>query len=130
MWCILLSCYIPLSALIIYQLVQHRMNQRLEDGNGGGAEAGLIGGLIQIPLPIPEIISSLNRQKFTRNPNGTIGGLGEGGELATQCAICWGDFKEKEEVTPLLCDERHLFHTRCIEAWIRKGHNSCPLCRK
>ena len=29
-----------------------------------------------------------------------------------------------------MCDERHLFHTKCIEAWIRKGHNSCPLCRK
>lgn len=75
---------------------------------------------MQVPLPIPEILSSLNRTKFSEQEF----------KLQSQCAICWNDFKENEEVTPLLCDERHLYHTGCIEAWIKKGHNTCPLCRK
>lgn len=70
-----------------------------------------------MPLPIPEILSTLSKTKFK-------------GVIACQCAICWGEFRENEEVTPLMCDERHLYHTRCIEAWIRKGNNTCPLCRK
>jgi len=70
-------------------------------------------------LPVPEIISTLNRTKFK-----------SGEKLATECTICWADFRDNEEVTPLLCDDRHLFHTACIELWIRKGHNTCPLCRK
>jgi hypothetical protein len=75
---------------------------------------------MQVPLPIPEILNSLNRTRFNPTDNG----------LQSQCAICWNDFQLDEEVTPLLCDERHLFHTSCIEAWIKKGHNTCPLCRK
>ena len=114
-WCIILSCYLPLTAFIIYELVQHRLNRGQADANS------LIGGLIQIPLPIPEILSSLNRTKYGRQGHS---------ELATECKICYMDFQENEEVTPLICDERHLYHTKCIEAWIRTGQNSCPYCRK
>jgi hypothetical protein len=60
-WCILLSCSIPLSAFLIYQLVEHRMSANREDG---AFNDGLIGGLMQVPLPIPEILSSLSRTKF------------------------------------------------------------------
>ncbi|TNV73517.1 hypothetical protein FGO68_gene10530 [Halteria grandinella] len=52
------------------------------------------------------------------------------GELETECKICFMDFQQSEEVTPLICDERHLYHTKCIEAWIRTGQNTCPYCRK
>ena len=31
-----------------------------------------------------------------------------------ECAICLGQFIEDEEVTPLPCDMRHFFHSRCI----------------
>lgn len=79
-----------------------------------------MGGLMSVPLPIPEILTSLNRTRFSQKEF----------KIQTQCSICWGDFKDNEVVTPLLCDERHLFHTSCIEAWIKKGHNTCPLCRK
>lgn len=41
-YCILLSCYLPLSALIIYQLIEHRLNRDPDAPNDGG----LIGGLI------------------------------------------------------------------------------------
>ncbi len=85
----------------------------------------LMGGLMQVPLPVPEILSTLSRKKYNM-----MGSTANSNCLAAQCAICWSDFKDNEEVTPLICDERHLYHTACIEAWIRKGHNTCPLCRK
>jgi len=53
-WCIMLSCYLPLSGILIYKLVQHRLNQG----------EGFLGGLIQLPLPISEILNSLNRTKY------------------------------------------------------------------
>ena len=32
-------------------------------------------------------------------------------------------------VTQLSCDNRHYFHTECIENWIKTGRNTCPICR-
>ena len=32
-------------------------------------------------------------------------------------------------VTPLPCDKRHYFHSKCIEQW-SQNHNDCPLCKK
>ena len=46
-----------------------------------------------------------------------------------ECIICWDLFKDREYVTRLNCHEQHFFHTRCIKEWIKKGNNSCPLCR-
>jgi hypothetical protein len=61
-WCILLSCYVPLTAFIIMKLVQHRVRQR-ENGQQVDPNS-FIGGLIQIPIPVPEILSTLTRTKF------------------------------------------------------------------
>ena len=33
----------------------------------------------------------------------------------TECAICFLEFKEDDEVTPLPCDTSHYFHSECIE---------------
>mmetsp|Transcript_39279 Transcript_39279/g.29004 ORF Transcript_39279/g.29004 Transcript_39279/m.29004 type:complete len:118 (+) Transcript_39279:632-985(+) len=108
---------VPICGFLIHKLVvSYGFNANGEVVVG---EQGLIGGLMRMPLPIPEIINSLARNKFAH-----------GRGLQTQCSICWLDFQQDEEVTPLLCDERHLYHTTCIEAWIKQGHNSCPLCRK
>lgn len=46
----------------------------------------------------------------------------------TQCVICMTDFTDADEVTPLPCDFRHYFHTKCIEDWL-PYHNACPLCK-
>lgn len=45
------------------------------------------------------------------------------------CIICYEEYTEEAEVTKLSCNEKHLFHTKCIESWISQGHNSCPNCR-
>jgi hypothetical protein len=115
----MLSCFLPLSGILILQLVQHRLSQSNSNDNN------FLGGLIQLPLPITEILSSLNRTKYKG-----LNGSSKQAELETECKICMCEFNPNDEVTPLLCDERHLYHTRCIEAWIRTGHNTCPYCRK
>jgi len=94
---------------------------------------GIFGGMLTVPLPVPEIISSLEKSKFKHkqaavrkkgNLNESVSGMWR------QCPICWSDFLRNDFVTTLHCDEKHIFHTECIEQWIRKGQNSCPLCRQ
>ena len=46
-----------------------------------------------------------------------------------ECVICLEVFKDLDEVTPLPCDIRHYFHSRCIEEWCL-SNNTCPLCKK
>ena len=46
------------------------------------------------------------------------------------CAICGEKFKEDDSITPLPCNEKHYFHSACIEENIEKHHNfNCPICR-
>ena len=37
----------------------------------------------------------------------------------TECIICLADFTDTDMVTPLPCDKRHFFHTKCIKEWAR-----------
>ncbi|CDW90885.1 zinc finger protein [Stylonychia lemnae] len=69
---------------------------------------------------IPSIIQSLTRLKFDNQQF----------KSEDQCSICWIEFKSDDEITPLSCDPKHYFHTKCIEDWIRTGKNTCPLCRQ
>ncbi len=117
-YCMVLAFVLPLHIYIMYKLIDHRLNR---DPNDPAGDQHFLGGLMQIPLPIPEILSQLSRSKYGTDLKFTA---------EKQCAICWADFQSQDEVTPLMCDNRHLFHTSCIEAWIRNGHNSCPMCRK
>ena len=102
-----------------------------QDEEGNMFIEGLFGGLLTIPLPIPEILSSLDKSKFKykqAQAKKKNKGVKDGG-LWKQCPICWSEFGRNDYVTTLVCDEKHIFHTECIEQWIRKGQNSCPLCR-
>ena len=50
--------------------------------------------------------------------------------MLEECVICLEPFAEGEDyVTPLACDKRHLFHSDCIEEWL-KSENFCPMCKK
>lgn len=62
-YCILLSCFLPLSGFLIYQLVEHRLNAH-NPGSESIFNDGLIGGLMQVPLPVPDILNQLHRTKF------------------------------------------------------------------
>lgn len=103
--------------------------------------SGIFGGLISIPLPIPEILSTLDKTKYKeivdlkdkkkekKEGRSNFDTVSEGG-VYKQCPICWTDFKRHHLVTPLPCNAKHIYHSSCIESWIRKGYNSCPLCRQ
>lgn len=44
----------------------------------------------------------------------------------TSCTICIEDFKDGDDVKTLPC--LHLYHTSCIDAWLRRS-NDCPICK-
>ena len=46
-----------------------------------------------------------------------------------ECVICMEEFKDSDEVAELKCDERHYFHSRCLEDWLKRKLE-CPLCKK
>ena len=77
-----------------------------------------------IPAP-PEFMQGLFKQRFNEFER-------QHQELSDEdkkCSICFLEYGENDEITPLPCDDRHFFHTQCIEDWL-KANNSCPICRK
>ena len=52
-----------------------------------------------------------------------------------ECSICLDEFNQfndnelKRNVTPLPCNQRHIYHSECIRAWL-KQKDECPLCKK
>lgn len=54
---------IPFSAFILFKLVDYRISTGATQSNDIFA-SGIFGGLMQVPLPVPEILSSLNRTKY------------------------------------------------------------------
>ncbi|CAK9144692.1 unnamed protein product [Ilex paraguariensis] len=45
-----------------------------------------------------------------------------------QCVVCLCQLYEGEKYR-LLPKCRHKFHVHCIDAWLKGGHSTCPLCR-
>ncbi|TNV73002.1 hypothetical protein FGO68_gene17543 [Halteria grandinella] len=69
---------------------------------------------------INQVVDSLTREKFSSGAfNNDL-----------QCPICYVEYDPADEITQLSCDPKHYFHNDCIVAWISKGNNSCPMCRK
>jgi hypothetical protein len=69
------------------------------------------------------ILNSLSRIQFSESLFGALSNENE-------CIICMQSYKTEDMITNLGCNERHFFHTECIEEWIRRGNNQCPICRK
>ncbi|XP_068650564.1 RING-H2 finger protein ATL70-like [Aristolochia californica] len=46
---------------------------------------------------------------------------------ASCCSICLADYKDSD-LLRLLPDCGHLFHLKCVDAWLRL-HPTCPICR-
>lgn len=47
--------------------------------------------------------------------------------LETDCSICMGHMEKDEMVTELQCS--HIFHTNCIEPYLKQYNYKCPVCR-
>ena len=69
---------------------------------------------------IPEVLKSLTKLKFNQDQF----------TKENQCSICFLEYNADDDVTQLICDPKHYFHSDCIEDWIKHGKNSCPLCRQ
>jgi len=50
-------------------------------------------------------------------------------QIMSDCAICLVPYTDDAEVSELNCDERHYFHSECLEAWLKKKPE-CPLCKR
>ena len=72
-----------------------------------------------IPAP-PNFLQNLAKTKFDPSSDGV---------KAESCSICLLDYQENDQVIPLPCDEKHVFHEECIKEWLKKN-NCCPLCKK
>ena len=44
------------------------------------------------------------------------------------CSTCLGSLTSRSDVSTIPCG--HVFHTNCIEKWLKNGHNNCSQCRK
>lgn len=73
----------------------------------------------------PQFVQNLYKQKFTDFSRTHQAGVTDQDK---SCAICFVEYGENDDITPLPCDDRHFFHTECIEGWL-KSNNSCPMCR-
>ncbi|ORY73308.1 hypothetical protein LY90DRAFT_503161 [Neocallimastix californiae] len=49
------------------------------------------------------------------------------GSTGTQCIICLCEYEDQDELRVLHC--KHAFHKQCIDQWISKYVNNCPVCR-
>ncbi|GAA5867120.1 hypothetical protein JCM3774_004401 [Rhodotorula dairenensis] len=45
------------------------------------------------------------------------------------CPICLTEFEDGDELRILPCDERHRFHSECIDPFLLNVSRLCPLCR-
>eukprot|EP00927_Polykrikos_kofoidii_P066152 TRINITY_DN617_c1_g1_i1.p1 TRINITY_DN617_c1_g1~~TRINITY_DN617_c1_g1_i1.p1 ORF type:complete len:255 (+),score=27.90 TRINITY_DN617_c1_g1_i1:102-866(+) len=43
-----------------------------------------------------------------------------------ECSICIGSYVEGEEIRKLMCG--HHFHQECVDLWLMRHQNRCPLC--
>jgi hypothetical protein len=68
---------------------------------------------------IKETIKKLGKYKKIKECNKDI--------LELSCSICIENFKLNEYYRKLNCN--HYFHKRCIDRWIKKDKNECPMCR-
>ena len=88
-----------------------------DSAQSGGRQ--FAGGTTLANAQVPSILASLTRVQYDPDKF----------DHETNCVICLVDYKPNDVVTQLRCDQRHYFHTECLEGWIKQGHNVCPFCR-
>ncbi len=47
---------------------------------------------------------------------------------AQSCSICFDEIVEGEPIYDIPC--KHQFHSKCLEKWLDRRKDSCPLCRQ
>ena len=57
-----------------------------------------------------------------------FGSLAQSQKDTNKCMICMFEFEDEDNVSELQCDRRHIFHTECLQNWL-KVDKRCPLCK-
>lgn len=75
-----------------------------------------------------KILKNLSRVKFSEGAFGQL-------SPESECVICMQSYGDNDMITTLACNEKHFFHTQCIERWIQNRPTNvgdgpkCPICR-
>ncbi|SPC66435.1 uncharacterized protein UHOD_08549 [Ustilago sp. UG-2017b] len=48
--------------------------------------------------------------------------------MAERCLVCLEDWKDDDGCRIMAC--KHAFHTFCVDKWMSKSSNTCPMCRR
>ena len=72
-------------------------------------------------IPYIDALKGLKRKSFSK--------VKKEHRTMDQCAICLGEYTDKDEIAELNCDQRHYFHYACLEDWLKRKLE-CPLCKK
>ncbi|CAN6216307.1 unnamed protein product [Urochloa humidicola] len=88
-----------------------------EEANGSGVWFGAV-----VPASAAAVAGLEKRTFVHATTEEECGGVTE------ECAICFEDFEDGEEISVMPCSNRHEFHTKCIGKWLGRS-NTCPLCR-
>ena len=68
----------------------------------------------------PELIKALPSQKYGRWKKLNA-------KIPEKCVICLDNYTSKSNVSSLPCSDKHVFHRKCLQRWLRKS-TKCPLC--
>jgi hypothetical protein len=118
--CIVYDLFIVITCSIICPIVSCLFCYLHAQGRNTEAERARA---IQERMPIVQsIVERLNtdKKKFTN--------LSTIARTQTECCICTEAFTNESEVSELLCNEKHIFHTTCLTDWMR-FNTICPLCK-
>uniref|UniRef100_A0A7S1MMS0 RING-type E3 ubiquitin transferase n=1 Tax=Alexandrium catenella TaxID=2925 RepID=A0A7S1MMS0_ALECA len=72
----------------------------------------------------PDVLENCTKRlSFVKSMGKNPEDLG-GGDM--ECSICFGPYADGEEIRKLTCG--HHFHQRCVDVWLLRHQNRCPLC--
>lgn len=89
--------------------------------NQFGNAASIIDSPLAEKIPYIDALKGLKRKSFSK--------VKKENRTMDSCAICLGEYTDQDEIAELKCDERHYFHYKCLEDWLKRKLE-CPLCKK
>ena len=122
---LLIICCCPMFIVSFNQLKQSFASSGIGQGLGRAEPENVRGSFNQSVTSrnyefTRSLINALVHRKFSTKLNRS--GIDE-------CCICMEKFNDGcDSITPLSHNQRHFFHTKCIEEW-QKNNNVCPICR-
>jgi hypothetical protein len=72
-------------------------------------------------IPYMNAVKGLNKKNYKD--------VQEKNKSMDECVICMEQYKDDDEIAELKCSEKHYFHSKCLEEWL-KSKLECPLCKR